>query len=217
MFLGKDTYPLVHRRGISIVPKKRVRQDHTVSLGLVPHYLGLSSKKRGCMMLRLSLLISFIILLSIKISRPECSVNLGGLGPHLARGDPSRRDRERIPAGVFARQPMDPWKDSTLSNCTASPGQDDGPQDQKPLGDSAPFPAAGVPFPACGLRRSRCAVPEQSARSQAPGEEDAPAPGSVELSRRIPKSDSKMEKTARAERIGLSIQPYPVYAASYTG
>lgn len=146
--------------------------------------------------------------LSIKISRPECSVNLGGLGPHLARGDPSRRDRERIPAGVFARQPMDPWKDSTLFNCTASPGQDDGPQDQKPLGDSAPFPAAGVPFPACSLGRSRCAVPEQSARSQAPGEEDAPAPGSVELSRRIPKSDSKMEKTARAERIGIAVVVY---------
>ena len=131
--------------------------------------------------------------LSIKISIPECSGNLRGLQPHLARGDPSRRDREGIPSGVFARQPMDPWKDSTLSNCTASPGQDDGPQDQKPLGDSAPFPAAGVPFPACSLRRSRCAVPEQSARSQAPGEEDARAPGSVELSRRIPKSDMSIE------------------------
>lgn len=115
-----------------------------------------------------------------------------------------RRDPRR---GICAAA-QDPWKDSALSNCTASPGQEDGPQDQKPLGDSAPFPAAGVPFPACSLRRSQCAVAEQSARRQAPGEEDARAPGRAELSRRIPKSDSKMEKTARAERTGIAVVVY---------
>lgn len=97
--------------------------------------------------------------LSTKIPRPECSGNLGELRPRLAGGGPSCGERDRIPAGVFARQP--PWKDSTLSNRTASPGRDDGPQDQKPLGDSAPLPAAGVPFPACSLARSQRAVPEQ--------------------------------------------------------
>ena len=76
-----------------------------------------------------------------------------------ARGGPSCGERDEIPAGVFARQP--PWKDSTLSNRTASPGRDDGRQDQKPLGDNAPLPAAGVPFPACSLARSQRAVPAQ--------------------------------------------------------
>ncbi|XDC51473.1 hypothetical protein R6Z07M_002655 [Ovis aries] len=112
--------------------------------------------------------------------------------------EPDSSPSSRLAAASRGQVPPAPPVRGILRRIEAN--QDDGPQDQKPLEDSAAFPAAGVPFPACSLRRSQCAVPEQSARHQAPGEEDAGAPGSAELSGRIPKSDSKMEKTARAER-----------------
>lgn len=94
-----------------------------------------------------------------RIPRPECSGNRGELGPRPPRESISLVGAGRgIPVRGLGTTMKGPERTRLRPFLTP-------PVLQRPLGDSAPLPAADVSTPASGLWRRRCVVPEQSAHT----------------------------------------------------